>query len=123
MEAGTSSIANLDKLDANSVLEPVENPDLEPALEEPELPPPPPPPPAKAPKGSPLEWLYSPAQDLAGTVTYDEILPSTVPVTTTGGYETLCSYNWVDTKDPTIIVPGKWRHVDLTDIEPPGSQP
>ncbi|KAK1842353.1 geranylgeranyl pyrophosphate synthetase [Colletotrichum chrysophilum] len=107
MEADTPPIASLDiKLDANSILEPDENDDLDPALEEPELPPPPPPPPAKAPKGSPLEWLYFPTRGLAGTITLDEILPSTVPITTTGGFETLCSYNWVDTKDPTIIVPG-----------------
>ncbi|KAF5492997.1 hypothetical protein CGCF413_v010227 [Colletotrichum fructicola] len=110
--AGTPPIASLDiKLDANSVLEPDENDDLDPALEEPELPPPPPPPPAKAPKGSPLEWPYFPTKGLAGTITLDEILPSTVPITTTGGFETLCSYNWVDTKDPTIIVPGKWIRV------------
>ncbi|KAJ3945513.1 hypothetical protein N0V92_013473 [Colletotrichum tropicale] len=120
MEADTPPIASLDiKLDANSVLEPDENDDLDPALEEPELPPPPPPPPAKAPKGSPLEWLYFPTRGLAGTITLDEILPSTVPITTTGGFETLCSYNWVDTKDPTIIVPGKWIRVNPTDIYPP----
>ncbi|KAI8312918.1 hypothetical protein K4K59_005247 [Colletotrichum sp. SAR11_240] len=122
MEAGTPPIASLDiKLDANSVLEPDENDDLDPALEEPELPPPPPPPPAKAPKGSPLEWLYFPTRGLAGTITLDEILPSTVPITTTGGFETLCSYNWVDTKDPTIIVPGKSIRVNPTDIYPPES--
>ncbi|KAJ5004015.1 Phenol hydroxylase [Colletotrichum sp. SAR 10_66] len=120
MEADTPPIASLNiKLDANSVLEPDENNDLDPALEEPELPPPPPPPPAKAPKGSPLEWLYFPTKGLAGTITLDEILPSTVPITTTGGFETLCSYNWVDTKDPTIIVPGKWIQVNPTDIYPP----
>ncbi|KAK2026082.1 hypothetical protein LX32DRAFT_642166 [Colletotrichum zoysiae] len=112
MEAATSVVDI--RLDATSVLEPDVKSNLQPAVEETELPPPPPPPPARPPKNSPLEWLYFPTRDLAGTVTLDEIWPSPVPITTTGGFETLCSYNWVDTQRPTIFVPGgaaKYTHL------------
>ncbi|KAF9870952.1 hypothetical protein CkaCkLH20_11624 [Colletotrichum karsti] len=123
----SASIISLDvgiKLASNSNSDQNHIPKLDPVPDqvgvevEVKLPPPPPPPPTKAPRNSPLDWLYYSVQYPAGEISVDSISPSNVPVTTKDGFETLCSYNWVDDEVPTIYVPGKSMQANPTDTPP-----
>ncbi|OCL05604.1 geranylgeranyl pyrophosphate synthetase [Glonium stellatum] len=53
---------------------------------------------------------------LIRTFTSAELEPSSTPVSSKGGFELLCTYNWVSSKIPTVYIPGAppvWTPVKL----------
>lgn len=56
-------------------------------------------------------WLAKGAGDLVDTITEQSIkLPDSKPPISIGDqYELICSYNWVNKKEPAVYVPGQVR--------------
>ncbi|KPM40834.1 hypothetical protein AK830_g5718 [Neonectria ditissima] len=52
------------------------------------------------------DWLFKGAGRKLATIQSSEVQPSPTAVTSSGGYNLVCSYNWLETNDPTVYVPG-----------------
>ncbi|KAF7559945.1 hypothetical protein G7046_g4215 [Stylonectria norvegica] len=55
-------------------------------------------------------WLFMDAGDILKTIRSTDISPSQTAVTSSSGYDMLCSYNWVNLQKPTVYVPGNPPH-------------
>jgi len=63
-----------------------------------------------------LNWLTKNAGKSIATIDSGQLQASTTPVSSSAGFELLCTYNWVSTAVPTIFVPGgppQWTPVTL----------
>lgn len=67
-----------------------------------------PPPPPKPPSASEMRFLYRLTTNRVGSINSSSLPTWTgAPITSASGFEVVCSYNWLDTEKPTILVPGK----------------
>lgn len=55
-------------------------------------------------------WLFKGKAESLAVIASSQVQPSETAVSSSGGYDLLCSYNWVKTKDPTVYVPGNVSH-------------
>ncbi|KAH8694151.1 hypothetical protein BGW36DRAFT_217379 [Talaromyces proteolyticus] len=74
------------------------------------------------------KWLYNGCVNLLRSIRYESLasgntIRTPAKVTSSAGYEFLCSYNWVGSQEPRIYVPGSPRELDLKQEELPFTVP
>ncbi|KAK7413848.1 hypothetical protein QQX98_007265 [Neonectria punicea] len=54
------------------------------------------------------DWLFQGTGKKLTAMLSSEVQPSPLIVTSSGGYNLVCSYNWLERTDPTVYVPGRY---------------
>jgi hypothetical protein len=62
-------------------------------------------------------WMAKGVGERIETIDNSALEPAETPVSSSTGYELICSYNWVNRKEPTIYVPGNWLPLDIEALQ------